>query len=143
MSFPSNVGAVDLMIGFPFKDKRAIYEYLRKGIKDTQSKDEYDFPVEYMFKDVPDENAEGADPIDTTFAEMDKYGVHAGLFGLNDDAREAARRYPGRVFYSIEVDPNDVMKTVRRIRSAKEETFANRRASAAKLRWARLRGAGP
>jgi len=29
------------------------------------------------------------------------------------------------------------------IRSAKEETFANRRASAAKLRWARLRGAGP
>ena len=48
MSFPSGIGAVDLMIGFPFKDKRAIYEYLRKGIKDTQSKDEYDFPVEYM-----------------------------------------------------------------------------------------------
>ena len=29
MSFPSGIGAVDLMIGFPFKDKRAIYEYLR------------------------------------------------------------------------------------------------------------------
>jgi hypothetical protein len=68
MSFPSDVGAVDLMIGFPFKDKRAIYEYLRKGIKDAQSKDEYDFPVEYMFKDVPDEANEDDDPIETRTA---------------------------------------------------------------------------
>jgi predicted TIM-barrel fold metal-dependent hydrolase len=121
VALPDGVGIVDLMIGFPMRDKHKVYEYLMRGIRDEESKTEFTFPAEYMFKDVPDENAEGADPIDTTFAEMDKYGVHAGLFGLNDDAREAARRYPGRVFYSIEVDPNDVMKTVRRIRAAKEE----------------------
>jgi predicted TIM-barrel fold metal-dependent hydrolase len=121
VALPDGVGIVDLMIGFPMRDKHKVYEYLMRGIRDEESKTEFTFPAEYMFKDVPDENAEGADPIDTTFAEMDKYGVHAGLFGLNDDAREAARRYPGRVFFSIEVDPNDVMKTVRRIRTAKAE----------------------
>ena len=121
MAMPDGIGVVDLMIGFPMRDKHKVYEYLMRGIRDEETKKDFTFPAEYMFKDVPDENEEGADPIDTTFAEMDKYGVQAGLFGLSDDAKEAARRYPGRVFHSLEVDPNDVMKTVRRIRAAKEE----------------------
>src|SRR5262245_60869425 len=118
---PDGVGIVDLMIGFPMRDKHKTYEYLMRGIRDEETKNEFTFPAEYMFKDVPAENTEGADPIDTTFAQMDKYGVQAGLFGLNDDAREAARRYPGRGYFSMEIDPNDVMKTVRRIRALKEE----------------------
>ena len=118
MSFPSNVGAVDLMIGFPFKDKRAIYEYLRKGIKDTQSKDEYDFPVEYMFKDVPDEANEDDDPIEITFRKMDAHNITAGLFGVSEQSLEARRRYPCRVYLSLEVDPNDITGTVRQIRTA-------------------------
>ena len=121
MAMPDGIGVVDLMIGFPMRDKHKVYEYLMRGIRDEETKKDFTFPAEYMFKDVPDENEEGADPIDTTFAEMDKYGVQAGLFGLSDDAKEAARRYPGRVFHSLEVDPNDVMKTVRRIRAAKDE----------------------
>jgi predicted TIM-barrel fold metal-dependent hydrolase len=44
-----------------------------------------------------------------------------GLFGLSPDAIEAKKRYPGRVFFSLEVDPNDVMKTVRSIRRAKDD----------------------
>ena len=121
MAMPDGIGIVDLMIGFPMRDKHKVYEYLMRGIRDEETKKDFTFPAEYMFKEVPDENEEGADPIDTTFAEMDKYGIQAGLFGLGEDAREAARRYPGRVFHSLEVDPNDVMKTVRRIRTAKEE----------------------
>jgi len=31
MGYPDGVGAIDLMIGFPFKDKKATYEYLRAG----------------------------------------------------------------------------------------------------------------
>lgn len=120
MAMPEGIGIVDLMIGFPMRDKKKVYEYLMRGIRDEETKGEFTFPAEYMFKEVPDENEAGADPIDTTFAEMDKYGIHAGLFGLSDDSREAAKRYPGRVFHSLEVDPNDVMKTVRRIRKAKE-----------------------
>ena len=120
MAMPEGVGIVDLMIGFPMRDKKKVYEYLMRGIRDEETKGEFTFPAEYMFKEVPDENAEGADPIDTTFAAMDRYGIQAGLFGLSDDAREAAKRYPGRVFHAMEVDPNDVMKTVRKIRRAKE-----------------------
>jgi predicted TIM-barrel fold metal-dependent hydrolase len=118
MSFPTDVGAVDLMIGFPFRDKRAIYEYLRKGIKDTQSKDEYDFPVEYMFKEVPDEATEDDDPIEITFRKMDAHNITAGLFGVSEQSLEARRRYPGRVYLSLEVDPNDITGTVRQIRTA-------------------------
>ena len=120
MGFPSDVGVVDLMIGFPFQDKRAVYDYLRVGIKDTQSKDEFTFPVEYMFKDVPDE-AGDADPIEVTFAKMNAYNITAGLFGVSEVALEARRRYPGRVYLSLEVDPNDITGTVRKIREAHTE----------------------
>jgi uncharacterized protein len=118
---PEGVGVVDLMIGFPMRDKKAVYKSLLRGIHDEETKQDFEFPVEYMFKEVPDEAETGSDTIDTAFAEMDKYGVEIGLFGLNPDAIEAKKRYPGRVFFSLEVDPNDVMKTVRSIRQAKDE----------------------
>ena len=51
---PEGIGVVDLMIGFPHRDRRAVYDYLRKGAKDAESKD-MTFLAEYMFKDVPDE----------------------------------------------------------------------------------------
>jgi predicted TIM-barrel fold metal-dependent hydrolase len=118
---PTDVGVVDLMIGFPMKDKKAVYENLMRGIRDAETKDSFTFPVEYIFKEVPDEAEADSDPIDVTFAEMDKYGVDKGLFGLNAMTREARARFPGRVFASLEVDPNDVMGVVRRIRAAKEK----------------------
>jgi uncharacterized protein len=118
---PEGVGVVDLMIGFPMRDKKAVYKNLLRGIHDEETKQDFEFPVEYMFKEVPDEAETGSDTIDTAFAEMDKYGVAMGLFGLSPDAIEAKKRYPGRVFFSHEVDPNDVMKTVRSIRRAKDE----------------------
>ena len=130
MPMPGGIGAVDLMIGFPHHDRSAIYDYLRKGAKDKETKEEMRFLAEYMFKDVPENVGKEIDPIDAAFAEMDKYGVEIGLFGMRgrsrDDDRpdptlEARKRYPGRVLVSLEVDPNDVMGAIRRIRRAKEE----------------------
>jgi hypothetical protein len=121
MGYPQGIGAVDLMIGFPMRDKKAVYEYLMRGIKDSETKDSFTFPAEYMFKDVPEGADADVDPIDEAFAEMDKYGVEKGLFGNGEQAREAAARYPGRVYSSLEVDPNDVMGSVRKIRKAVEQ----------------------
>jgi predicted TIM-barrel fold metal-dependent hydrolase len=121
MSYPKDIGAVDLMIGFPMQDKKAVYEYLMRGIKDTETKEDFEFPAEYMFKEVPDGAHDDVDPIDETFAEMDKCGVEMGLFGAGDVALEARKRHPGRVFCSLEVDPNDVMGSLRRMRKAKEK----------------------
>ena len=50
---PTDVGIVDLMIGFPSDDPRRKYESLRTLAKDSASQ-EMDFPAQYMFKDVPD-----------------------------------------------------------------------------------------
>jgi predicted TIM-barrel fold metal-dependent hydrolase len=119
MGYPDGIGAIDLMIGFPFKDKKATYDYLRAGIKDTGD-DASVMPAGYMFKDTPDE-AGDADPIEITFGQMDQWGVSAGLFGVNENSVEAKKRYPGRVFFSIEVDPNDITGAVRKIRDTDAE----------------------
>jgi predicted TIM-barrel fold metal-dependent hydrolase len=121
MAYPQGVGAVDLMIGFPFRDKKATYDYLMPGIKDSQSKEGFEFPAEYMFKQAPGAAAADEDPIATTFSKMDALGVAAGLFGLSENSLEARRRHPGRVFLSLEVDPNDISTTVRKIRDAHAE----------------------
>jgi len=119
MGYRNTAGAIDLMIGFPFRDKKAVYEYLQGGIKDKASAD-LGMPAGYMFKDEPDEVTDDVDPIDVTFGEMDKHGVAGGLFGLSDTSREAKRRHPGRVYFSLEIDPNDITGAVRKIRDANE-----------------------
>jgi hypothetical protein len=122
MGYPEGIGVVDLMIGFPTHDRRAVYEPMKQGIKDAETKDSFAFPAEYMFKDVPKGVDADADPIDETFAEMDKWGVDKGLFAANrEQSLEAAKRHPGRVYTSLEVDPNDVMGSVRKIRTAVEQ----------------------
>ncbi len=118
---PEGIGVVDLMIGFPHHDRRAVYDELRKGAKDAETREDMTFIAEYMFKDVPDEVGEDQDPIDATFAEMDRFGVEIGLFGLTKQTFEARDRHPGRVLISLEVDPNDVMGAIRGIRRAKDE----------------------
>jgi hypothetical protein len=120
MGLPPDVGIFDGMIGFPIRDRQRVYASLRKAAKDPESK-EFGFPAEYMFKDVPGEAAEEDDPIAVTFAEMDRFNVEAGLFGLSPDAIEGRRRDPKRVRLSLEVDPNDVMGAIRKVRQAKDE----------------------
>jgi len=121
MTYPTDVGVIDLMIGFPFADKHAVFNFLKQAAKDTESKEGFEFPAEYMFKHVPPAAKEGEDVIDTTFDAMDRLGIAAGLFGLGDQSIEAAKRHPGRVFFLIEADPNDIMRSIRRIRKAKDE----------------------
>jgi len=118
---PEGIGVVDLMIGFPHADRRAVYDYLRKGAKDSETREEMTFLAEYMFKDVPGDFDENEDPVAATFAEMDRHDVEIGLFGLTRQTIEARNRYPGRVLLSLEVDPNDVMGAIRGIRRAKDE----------------------
>ena len=62
MSMPQGIGAVDLMIGFPSPNARSHYDYLRATTKDAESA-EMEFPAEYLFKQVPNDLPEGADPM--------------------------------------------------------------------------------
>ena len=70
---PEGIGIVDTMIGFPAEDF-AMYDFIRKQLKDGST--QFDFPVEYMFKQVPkDLYGSTEDPITLTLNEMDKHGV--------------------------------------------------------------------
>jgi predicted TIM-barrel fold metal-dependent hydrolase len=110
------------MIGFPTADPRRHYEDLRKLAKDSGSQD-MEFPVEYIFKDVPSQLPEGRDPIEVALEEMDRCGVAIGMITNPSSklSRRALRDHADRFVASIEIDPNDISGAVRAIRSAKDE----------------------
>ena len=53
MAMPTDIGVIDLMIGIPVRDRRHHYEFLRASLRDRESLEEFEFPAQYMFKDVP------------------------------------------------------------------------------------------
>jgi uncharacterized protein len=115
---PADLGVVDLMIGFPSANARRNYDFLKPLLHD-QASGRMEFPVEYMFKQVPNHLEEGQDPVEVTLKEMDRHGVAIGLVGIGGKvAARALKEHPDRFRASIEVDPNDITGAVRRIRQA-------------------------
>lgn len=109
------------MIGFPKKGFDQ-YDFIRRQTKDRESKEDLDFPVEYMFKDVP-KDLPSDDPITLTLHEMDRFGIEKGLVGIADPtAQLAVTQHPDRFIAAGTIsDPNDVVGSVRAIRRAYEE----------------------
>ena len=52
MGIPEGIGVIDLMIAPPFRDTKRTYQFLRSNLRDKESLEEFDFPAQYMFKDV-------------------------------------------------------------------------------------------
>jgi predicted TIM-barrel fold metal-dependent hydrolase len=118
---PTDVGVIDLMIGFPAEDARRHYDFMRANLKDEGSA-EMEFPAEYMFKEVPNHKEPDDDAVAITLGEMDRYGIDKGLVGLGPGvAKQALADHPDRFVAGLEVDPNDITGAVRRIRTAHEE----------------------
>lgn len=111
MGMPTDIGIVDCMIGFPAEDF-AMYDFIREQLKDGS--EDFDFPVEYMFKQVPKDIYGSKDPITITLHEMDKHGVEIGLIGVGGDvSRQALRNHPDRFVGQGSVDPNKGMDGIR------------------------------
>jgi uncharacterized protein len=121
MGMPVGLPIVDTMIGFPHEGFEQ-YDFIRKQTKDRNSKEEMEFPAEYMFKDVP-KDLPTDDPISVTLHEMDKYGIEVGVIGVSDaTSRLALKRHPDRFAPSGNIpDPNDVTGSVRALRQEYEE----------------------
>jgi predicted TIM-barrel fold metal-dependent hydrolase len=121
MGMPAGLPIVDTMIGFPHEGFEQ-YDFIRKQTKDRNSKEEMEFPAEYMFKDVP-KDLPTDDPISVTLHEMDNYGIEVGLIGVSDaTSRLALKRHPDRFVPSGNIpDPNDVSGSVRALRQEYEE----------------------
>ena len=112
MSVPKDIGIVDTMIGFP-ADDFAMYDFIREQLKDPSAK--FEFPVEYMFKQVPKElYGSSKDPVTLTLNEMDKHGVEIGLIGVGGEvSRKALTERPDRFVGQGSVDPNTGMEGIR------------------------------
>lgn len=120
MAMPADIGIIDCMISFPSQDFQQ-YDFIRGQLKDRESTD-FDFPVEYMFKNVPKELYGSDSPIDITLHEMDRYGIEIGLIGCEGEvSQKALRDHPDRFVPGGNVDPNDVMGAVRQITRQYEE----------------------
>jgi len=121
MSYPAGLPVIDTMIGFPHEDFSQ-YDFIRRQTRDKSSKEEMEFPAEYMFKEVP-KDLPTADPVAVTLGEMDRFGVAQGLVGVSDEfSRQALRRHPDRFIAASSVaDANDVMGSVQKLRREHEE----------------------
>jgi hypothetical protein len=124
MGMPTDVGVIDLMLGIPEGSKKHWYGFLRAGLMDRESKDEFEFPAQYMFKEVPKDIDPDADPIATVLSEMDHFGIEKAMIGVGfqrGTGLEALRQHPDRFFGSFEVNPNAGMEGVRDLVRAYEE----------------------
>jgi predicted TIM-barrel fold metal-dependent hydrolase len=126
MTVPSDVPVIDLMMGLPEGHKKDWYEFLRRGFMDEESKD-MAFPVQYMFKNVPEDIPDGADPVAVVLNEMDHFGIEKAMLGIGGrggsvrtNAHRAVEAHPDRFFCSYEVDPNRGMEGVRDLVRAHE-----------------------
>jgi hypothetical protein len=125
---PTDIGVIDLMIGFPQADRRHNYDFMRANLRDRESLEEFEFPAQYMFKDVPKVEAK-SDRVQALLELMDKFGIERAMIGVasrgdesrSDDSRRALREHPDRFFGCIDVDPNRGMDAVRDMVHAVEE----------------------
>jgi len=121
MPGPVGLPVIDTMIGFPHEGS-AQYDFIRKQTKDRESKEDFEFPVEYMFKDVP-QGLSTDDPVSLVLQQMDRFGIEKAMIGVGEgSAQLALKTFPDRFVPSgALVDPNDVMGSVNAIRRDYEQ----------------------
>jgi hypothetical protein len=123
MPIPEGISIIDTMIGFPVADFGATYGFIRKQTKDADSKEGMRFPAEYMFKDVPEGHDGAGDPVESTLAQMDRFGVAKGVIGTVRDgvSDRALKEHPDRFVGRTSVDPNQGMDAIRKIVSEHDD----------------------
>ncbi|MGZ4708668.1 MAG: amidohydrolase family protein [Acidimicrobiales bacterium] len=114
MSMPTDVGIIDLMLSIPDGPKKDWYGFLKPLVRDHESQDEFEFPAQYMFKEVPEDPHED-DNVAYVLAQMDKHNIDKAMSGYTTggDSARALREHPDRFFSSVSVDPNRGMDAVR------------------------------
>jgi predicted TIM-barrel fold metal-dependent hydrolase len=116
MGPPPDIGIIDTMVNFPPRDRKTVYQFLDSKLRDSESKDGFSFPAQYMFKDLPPEADENVDPVAVVLENMDRFGVARAMVPAKkerEDSIRALKEHPDRFFGSVELDPNGGMDTLR------------------------------
>jgi hypothetical protein len=117
MTFPRDIPIIDTFLGIPRAEQTRVYDFLRPMLKDTDSKERYAFPAEYMFKGVPKVGAMD-DYVAYTLGLMDRFGIRTALLGYDPqdpNTERALAEHPDRFIAEYFVDPNRGMESVRDI----------------------------
>jgi uncharacterized protein len=121
LTFPKNLGVIDLMLQIPGQSNRDWYDFMQPLFMDEQSRNYDKMPVEYMFRNVPD-IGERQDYIAYTLEKMDAFGIDKAMIGAQHDlSKKALREHPDRFFGSYHANPNRGMEEVREIVRYHEE----------------------
>jgi predicted TIM-barrel fold metal-dependent hydrolase len=115
-------GVVDLMVGMPAtaaERKAQHYDKFASQILDKEAREQFTFPAQYMFKDIPDYD-EIDDPVELLVTEMDRFKISKAMMnvGTSPQARRALAVHPDRFIASWDVDPNQGMGAVRALETA-------------------------
>lgn len=122
MGMPDGIGIIDLMMGIPSPSAKIDYDFMRPLFRDAESLSSFEFPVEYMFKDVPKLEKQD-DYIRFTLEQMDQYGIEKALIGVSfedETGQKALRQHPDRFLASCGTEPNNGMEDLRNIRRLHE-----------------------
>ena len=124
MPMPEDIGIIDLMLAVPSRDNSNFYEFIKPLLMDEESRQMFQMPAQYMFKDIPD-TGEQANYLAYTLEKMDEFNIQRAMLGVDEDQyesqNEAVQKYPDRFFGSYECNPNRGMDEVRKIRRLKDK----------------------
>ncbi|MEC9201907.1 MAG: amidohydrolase family protein [Pseudomonadota bacterium] len=123
MSYPKDIGIIDTMLGIPSReDRQDWYESFKPLLKDEESRQLFNMPAQYMFKDIPETNNVD-DFVKWTVDHLDRHNIETALVGFNPDgtSEAATKNFPGRFAFEAPADPNGGMSEVRRLKTLKEE----------------------
>lgn len=124
MPMPTDVPVIDLMLAVPNDDTSNFYDFIRPLLMDEQSRQMFQMPAQYMFKDLP-KVGKRDDYIAYTLEKMDEFNIEKAMLGVDEGQYEtqceAVKKHPDRFFASYDCNPNNGMDEVRKIRRLKEE----------------------
>ena len=123
MPMPAGIKVIDLMLELPTDDRGTWYDFLKPLLMDEESREQFRFPAEYMFRSVPTIR-DSDDYVGIALDEMDRHGIERAMISVrfgNPLGGKAVREHPDRFIPSFAVDPNLGMEGVRELRRAVAE----------------------
>jgi predicted TIM-barrel fold metal-dependent hydrolase len=123
MGFPTGIGVIDLMLQIPSERANSWYDFIKPQLLDRESRELFEMPAGYMFKDIPRTGGQD-DYTRYTLAQMDTHGIETAMIHVGFGATEeiaALREHPRRFVGCFQVDPNLGMEGVRELRHAVAE----------------------
>lgn len=120
-SVRDGIRAIDTFVALPMPKTEPRYAMVQ-GSMGRSAGDPTESPVSYLFKNAPT-LPEGADPIEHTIAEMDRFDIESGVvdLGLDALAQQALEKHPDRFIGITSTDPHLGMDGIRALERAHRE----------------------